>query len=76
MLENQPDSMPTNKAITATVVTAAAQLAVSEVWPQIVSAQWSGPAMTNLVSLIGAAAVGLGAAWFVKDRAGVPEFKP
>lgn len=73
MLENQPDNIPTNKTITAVAVTAAAQLAVSEVWPQIVSGPWGGPAMTNLVGLVLAAAIGFGVTWFVKDRAGIPD---
>jgi hypothetical protein len=76
MLANQASARPTNKALTmfAGFVVTTPQIApvVNEVWPQIAPAFLAGPAATNAVAAIIAAAISLGVAWFVPDRANTP----
>lgn len=74
--ERQPDSLPTNKAVTAGSVAAVVSVyfgpAVAEVWPQVVPGALAGPDVTQLVSALAATLAGLAVAWWVPDRAGIP----
>ena len=74
--ETQPTALPTNKAtVAATVAGVAATYAgpvVMEVWPQIAPAIVAGPNVTSMIAALASALIGLGAAWFVRDRLGEP----
>lgn len=74
--EVQTDARPTNKALTTAAGTVGALPlilpAVQEVWPQIAPVALQGPAFTALIAAALSSAVGLGIAWFVRDRVGIP----
>lgn len=73
-LENQPDRLPTNKALTMFGGTVALAPivgpAVAEIWPQIAPAFLAGPAATELLAAALAGLLSLALAYFVPDRMG------
>ena len=71
-MENQPNSLPTNKAVVASVMTLAVfYLAGAYVVPPEILGAWT-VLLEAAIGVIG----GLLSAWPLRDRAGVPVQKP
>lgn len=74
--ETQVGSLPTNKSAVAASVGSLmvlyAEPVIAELWPQIAPALLAGPAFTSALAGLVGIFVALTVAWWVPDRAGVP----
>ena len=76
-LANQPSRAPTHKTLAMfggfVLTTPQVLPVVHEVWPQVAPAFLAGPAATNALAAVIAALISMAVAWFVPDRANIPQ---